>query len=317
MIILLEVHLLSIFFVPILGFGFKINPHFDRIQYKSTDNVFKAKPGRITLFERQELNKSPATFLFTTSEDVEASLADPSSMRVKEITQELKERSAEYSDCFDKDSLVKRLKEARDGTISPKTPPKQETEEAAPNEKGTQTEPQEISRESSINMDASDEIEDSKKAFDKVSVKEELRQMRVAELRTKLGERGIRWSNMIEKEDLVRALSSDMETAANFSASGLLSPSKVTDVDETTLALELDNEANTPLILDGKLLKSKLPLFDRELMAKKLTFFLPFSCSSLTSSVCHLVWAVSAYGSSVFCSSRRAWIQSSVCQNRF
>jgi len=172
-------------------------------------------------------------------------------MKVKDITQELKNRGVEFSDCFDKESLLKRLKEARDGTYQPKTSSKAKTEDT--------TQKAEYQPESTIGRQQAESKEISEtddfpfntgKPFDKATATEYLRKLKVAELRAQLGKRGIRWSNMIDKEDLVRALVKDMEDAANFSVSGELCPGRVTDIDDKTLEKELGGTAKTPLILD-------------------------------------------------------------------
>jgi len=172
--------------------------------------------------------------IFSTSgNNLETFSREASEMKVKEIQVELRDRGVSYY-CFDKESLVKRLRDARDGKVTGKEQRKQQ---------GAESPPETDSSKSS-----------STSVFDRRAVMSELRKLRVSELRTRLGERGIRWSNMIEKEDLVVALAKDMEASANFSISGSLTPGKVTDVTADQLSAELDSdiEASTPLILDGE-----------------------------------------------------------------
>merc|ERR1712157_27020 len=86
--------------------------------------------------------------------------------------------------------------------------------------------------------------------FDREVVHKELRSLRVAELRTQLASRNIRWGNMVEKEELVQALLNAMEEAHNFSSSGALTPGKVGDLTDQELRKQLDSTSNTPLLLD-------------------------------------------------------------------
>ena len=46
-------------------------------------------------------------------------MRDPVTMRVAQIRAELKERNIPFSDCFDKDGLVDRLRAARAGLVRP------------------------------------------------------------------------------------------------------------------------------------------------------------------------------------------------------
>jgi hypothetical protein len=68
-----------------------------------------------------------------------------------------------------------------------------------------------------------------------------------------LGEQGIRWSNMIEKEDLVTALALRKIETETFSITQSLIPGKVNEVNGDTLSLELEKSSAPipPLLLDG------------------------------------------------------------------
>ena len=129
-----------------------------------------------------------------------------------------------YSDCFDRDSLTRRLKEARSGKVVKRR-------NQQPKEQHTNSSPAEST-------------------FDRDATLQELRSLRVKELRTELANRNIRWGNMVEKEDLVQALLVAREAASNFSSSGVLTPGKVSDIDADTLTTELSTPAGTPLLLD-------------------------------------------------------------------
>lgn len=156
-------------------------------------------------------------------------ISEISSMRLKEIQTELKERQVSFGDCFDKESLVARLVEARNGTFKP----------ASKNESNPTSQAVESAPAPRVASE-----------FDRENTLAKLRSMRVAELRTELANRRIRWANMFEKDDLVKALLTSMEASAIFSVSGALTPGEVGMVTGEELDMELSGGASTPLILD-------------------------------------------------------------------
>lgn len=179
----------------------------------------------------------------------------PSDMKIKEIKEELRTLHVSYADCFERDSLVKRLIDARNNVV------KEEEEE----EDSTLT-----------SSESNNEIEPQVK-FDRNAVHQELRSLRVSELRTQLAGRGIRWGGMIEKEDLVVALLNSMEETAHFSSSGALSVGSVADVSDDELLKERDTPSSeTPLLLDiyatwcgpCKFLQAQLDMVAKELGSK-------------------------------------------------
>jgi len=187
------------------------------------------------------------TSMRLSSDETIEEFVDISKMRMREIQSELKDRwNVSYEDCFDKESLVKRLDDARKGLVI------SNAETAKRNEADD--------RQSSGGT--IEEGEDSKDAvgsggpalsgneFNREEVFNELSKLRVAELRQKLGERKIRWANMIEKRDLVDALVDSMEASAGFSVSGVIVPGEVADITAEELSLELSQKAGTPLLLD-------------------------------------------------------------------
>lgn len=179
----------------------------------------------------------------TASTDADKDQEDPTTMRLKEIQAELKIMKVSYADCFDKESLVKRLRDARAGLVQPS-----ESEEGSDSRDNrvseTSTETTKAKAKSSTTSSAS--------SFDREDVLSDLRSLRVKELRTRLSERSIRWAGLLEKEDLVRALADAMERAANFSPSGALEPGKVADITDEQLDAEITRaaETGTPLLLD-------------------------------------------------------------------
>jgi len=154
------------------------------------------------------------------------SLPEPSSMRIKEIKDELNDKGISFTDCFDKDSLVERLNDARSGKVSRKETPNTAPAPAAKQNSNTST-------------------------FDKDAAAAELRTKKVRELRTMCAQNDIRWGGMIEKEEIVQALVAYQEKASKFSPSGKITPGKVAMIDQDILAKEVaPGAATTPLLLD-------------------------------------------------------------------
>ena len=84
----------------------------------------------------------------------------------------------------------------------------------------------------------------------------ELRLLSVKELRTQCSQQGIRWANMIEKEDLVQALVQQEKIRKDrpFSPSGKIEPGHVADISGEILAQELEPGKNmVPLLLDVRM----------------------------------------------------------------
>ena len=172
---------------------------------------------------------------------------DPSTMRLGEIQAELKQLQVSYADCFDKESLQKRLKDARAGLVEP-----QPSGEAKISEESATASGGNNSKEDDTSSSPSSTSNSSSGTFDRDAVLAELRCLRVKELRTKLSERNLRWAGLLEKEDLVRALADALERASNFSPSGALEPGKVADIDDEQLEAEIKRakDVGTPLLLD-------------------------------------------------------------------
>lgn len=198
-------------------------------------------------------------------------------MRLREIQSELKESNVSYADCFDRESLVKRLGEVRDGSISPSvcSPTNDNDAKASPSSaceptpaatcepttcettceptpSTCETKSTETPSVSTVRtVDPSTATAAPVDEFDEASTLAELRSLRVRELKIKLSEHKVRWGTMIEKEEMVRALCRAMqerfEQGKNFSRSGALIPGMVTDVEDGTLIQELgwlDSDVN-------------------------------------------------------------------------
>lgn len=171
-----------------------------------------------------------------------AGLPEISSMRIRAIKDELNDMGISFTDCFDKDSLVDRLKDGRSGAVTGK--PKKAEDKANASE-SAEAAPKSESSSSGKQQQGSS----SKSSFDREAVTSELRQKRVRELRTMCAQNNIKWANMIEKEDLVRALADYKEKASEFSSSGALTPGKVTMINDDILGQEVSGGAATPLLL--------------------------------------------------------------------
>ena len=85
-------------------------------------------------------------------------------------------------------------------------------------------------------------------AFEAVATLQDLRSMRVSELRSECGRRNIRWARMFEKEDLVQAHLQAREAESTFSA--YITPGQVGELTDLQLAEELKTDSATPLLLD-------------------------------------------------------------------
>ena len=170
-------------------------------------------------------------------------------MRLREIQSELKEMNISYADCFDRESLVKRLIEARDGLVEPSAPPPEKVGADAVGDHGTQTEttaPTADDTQTAASTETTSPTtaaESSSEEFDREATLAELRTLRVKELKVKLSELKVRWGTMIEKEEMVQALCTTMEErfeqSKNFSRSGALVPGTVIDLEENILMEEL------------------------------------------------------------------------------
>ncbi len=159
----------------------------------------------------------PRTLLRSTVDDV-------SGMRLSEIKAELKDRKIDFSDCFDKESMVAKLTEARLNNIEEDND-EDETASSASAAAACSTE------------------------FDREATLVELQGMRVKQLREELGRRRISRAGLFEKEDLVNALLEARQIASVFSGTGLLTPGEVAELSQHDVEKEMDHPG-TLMLLD-------------------------------------------------------------------
>lgn len=166
----------------------------------------------------------------------------PCEMKLNEIKAELKKRSVSFVDCFDRESLEKRLLEARDCSDLPQSSSTSGQSINNVEDTAEQTS-NEFTTEEATTLPPIDTAKAESVDFDRDAILVQLRSLRVKELKIKLSELKVRWGKMIEKEEMVSALCNAMEEryhqSKNFSRSGVLVPGIVADVDESVMLKEL------------------------------------------------------------------------------
>lgn len=182
------------------------------------------------------------TTLFLSSENPEAGsgeeelstmVQEVSGMRLSEIKAELKERIVDFSDCFDKESMVSKLADARINNIDNKNDSRGNGEDES---------------DGGDDEDKGENAENSTGDFDREAAQEQLKGMRVRELREELGRRRISRAGLFEKEDLVNALLEARAVASVFSATGVLTPGEVTELPEDDVRKEIDHPGSLMLL---------------------------------------------------------------------
>jgi len=181
----------------------------------------------------------------TTDEEV-------SRLRVSEIRAALNELKVDYSDCFDKESLMQRLRDARDGT---EVQTESSSAPTADNKKEDANATCKVDSTSSTTSSSSTKTATTSSKtiiMDEAALLEELRAMRVKELRQELASRNLRWAGLLEKEDLVKAVLQARLKAAHFSVTGLVTPGQVADLNAQQVQQEIKggSTTTTPLLLD-------------------------------------------------------------------
>lgn len=167
------------------------------------------------------------------SEDLIASI---NSMRAREMKEELESAGVDTSDLFDKESLSDRLLQLRTGALDTSAPVQETSAQPA------------AATESTATAEPSEQVPDQgRQRLEEALVK--CRAMRVKELRTELGTRGISWADAFEKSELEERLAPVLAAEADFSRSRRLSPGLVGKLSGAELEQEL-KASSTPMLLD-------------------------------------------------------------------
>lgn len=147
---------------------------------------------------------------------------DIGSLKRQDIQEELKSLGVSYHDCFDKESLVHRLVEARE-------------------KKGANVYAPAASAATESAVEAP-----STNAEEKLA---ELRAMSLKELKLQCSRRNIRYYKFLEKEDFVQAVWSDMKEALAFSVTGVVRPGMVAEITGDQLDQEM-TRTDTLILVD-------------------------------------------------------------------
>jgi thioredoxin 1 len=183
----------------------------------------------------------------TTNEGLQ--LPDPATMKIKEIKNELNHFNVSYNDCFDKESLVQRLVDARNNPQRPN--PTTTTEPTATTTGTNQNNESKSQGNDKKQQDTSTTSSKNNNKFDKEAKMQELKLLKVKELRSLCAQYNIRWGQMIEKDELITALIQHYESMSTFSTSGTIVPGQVSMITNgDILQQEIYNMSETPLLLD-------------------------------------------------------------------
>jgi hypothetical protein len=165
---------------------------------------------------KMQTNRRMATSLSYANADIET-------LKLPEIKAELQDRGVSFADCFDRESMVGRLREAREGNA-----PTAATLTAA-------TSPPTKSNKLVIP--------------DKEKILADLRSKTVKDLKLECSRRCLRYASFLEKEDFVQAVFRDIEAVLAFSVSGALRPGKSSEISGEQLDQEI-TKTDTPILLD-------------------------------------------------------------------
>jgi thiol-disulfide isomerase/thioredoxin len=162
-------------------------------------------------------------------------------LRVAEIRRRLDEMSIDYSDCFDKESLLARLRDAINGSVSPTVIPTSHNDA----HQAKETTPAVPSPTTAAQTNESN----TPSTVDKNAIRSQVETLSVRALREELASRQIRWAGMLEKRDLVQAVVQARVAAQTFSVTGTLVPGTVTDVTDDVLRQEITAACTTASLL--------------------------------------------------------------------
>jgi hypothetical protein len=173
-------------------------------------------------------------------------------LSVREIKAELQAAGVAFADCFDKESLLKRLQDFRNGSITSSSSAVSSSSSKDETTTASIQTPDHDDKKSSTSSSPSPFVKTTE--IDRDALVQEIRSMRVKELREELARRHLRWAGMLEKEDLVRAVLAARIQAANFSITGLVSPGQVADLTGDQVEQELTaqpGEGSSLLLVDA------------------------------------------------------------------
>lgn len=214
-----------------------------RMNHDDTIRPFHFFSNRVS---KPKVLSSCATFATFTDDDSQQQQQDLRFMSIRAIKDELKEMGISFSDCFDKDSLIERLGDARNGNLS-------SAFKVATASKDDNSDPSRSSNTTASSNTTTTTTASNSSAFNREATAADLRTKTVRQLRTLCAESNIRWANLIEKEELVQALVQYQEECLKFSRSGKIMPGKVALIDDDTLTKELTTsslDSTAPLLLD-------------------------------------------------------------------
>lgn len=172
--------------------------------------------------------------------------ADIASLRVAEIRAALHALQIDYSDCFEKESLVVRLREARAGKIPRQTQPPPPVRERAQNRESVAAPTSPGSAAAAAAAEHCAATTTPTATTTPAATLAQIRALSVPALRAELSQRAVprKPGMLLEKEDLVRAVAHARAAAAAFSATGALAPGRATDV--TGLQLQHERVGAAP-----------------------------------------------------------------------
>ena len=158
------------------------------------------------------------------------------SLRVSEIKTELKELGVDFADCFDKESLIVKLKTARESGSS-RAVAEEATKDVSESSNDSPT------SQAPTPMSPPPKLSDA-------DLLQELGQKSVKELRQELATRNLRWAGLLEKKELVQAVFEALQADAVFSATGLMTPGLVCTMSQDDLQREIQASDKVPLLVD-------------------------------------------------------------------
>lgn len=205
-------------------------------------------PDNIRL-SRSRLHESAAKNDETASSE---QYTDIETMRVSEMKQELQRLNVSSKDCFDRESLVERLLQARQNPQPQSSPQESEPEQSPSSESESSTTVTATATTSTDETESSSTTTNGTTATTDTQSPQELRKevaaLSVRDLRIELASSGIRWAGMLEKRDLVDAVVKCRIETAKFSVTGRMHPGQVADLTAEDLTQELQSKSTLVLL---------------------------------------------------------------------